>query len=392
MLKASCTRLSSRFLLVLLVLSLFVPCVSYAEQTVLTPGITVQTMYDDNVHFDGKGDWEFRVTPSLKLEVSQEDWKIGGGGRAAVFRYNNLSQYDRENYRFWIDGEKDLNERFQLNFDASYDYDHTFVDELTQSGTQTASALRRKYGFTPGAKWSLTEKDQLSFSIPISAIRYAGKDNPDSTATGGVLGWTHIMNNEVVSLLGQGTYNHYLYDRLDGDTNQDVFGLMGGMSYNPTELLNLRGLVGLGYYKSDVTFDSRSNEKTSRGYFSFDLSGTYSREKWKFTLGADRQVSPSTYGESSLRTRGRASGEYFFTERFSAYLEGAAYNTETGGLVSESKTRTYYVRPWLKYQWTEDASIRLEYKHTNTKNRISGKENHQNRIGLHFQYEYPSFL
>lgn len=367
------------------------PTIASAEQGIFTPKIMLQSTYDDNVVFKGKGDFEFRITPSVKMEYGAEDWNIKGGGKAALFRYADLTKYERENYDIWLGGEKDLSERFQVNFDTSFAYDHTFVDELTQSGTETTPTLRRKYAFTPGAMWSVTEKDQLSFSVPLSQTKYAGRTNPDSTSTGGVVGWTHILNNERTSLLAQGTYNHHYFRRSDGKTNQDVFTMMGGASYKPSELINLVGYLGLGYADSKVTLTGSSDKTKKTVYPSFDLSGTYSREKWKFTLGADRMVSPSIYGESSLRTRGRASGEYFFTERLSAYLETAYYNTETGGLVTDNKTRTYYVRPWLMYRWSEDSTIRLEYKHTDIKNRITDATKHQNRVGIRFEYSYPVF-
>lgn len=368
------------------------PCTAFAEQGIFTPGIMVQTAYDDNVVMKGKSDFELRVTPSVDVEYGQEDWKIEGGGHAALFRYLDLSSYDRENYNVWFGAEKSLTERFQINVDASFDYDHTFVDELTQSGTDTETALRRKYKFSPGAQLRVTEKDLVSLTLPYSETRYAGRDNPDNTGMGGVVGWTHVLNNQKTSLLAQGSYNHYYYRRTDGKTYQDVYSLMMGLSYKPTELIDLKGYVGVGYSDSIVTLASISDKTSKRMYPSFDVSGTYSREKWKFTLGADRMESPSTYGESSLRTRGRVSGEYFFTERFSSYCEAAYYNTETGGLVTDSKTRTYYVRPWLMYRWSEDSTIRLEYKHTDIKNRISGNTKQQNRVSLRFEYDYPNFF
>lgn len=385
-------RLLYVFLFALFSVVIIFPCAAMAEETVLTPSIMLQSAYDDNVHFDGKGDIELRATPALKIEYGQEDWVLKGGGEAAIFRYGDLSEYDRENYKFWFGAERELNEKFQVNFDASFGYDHTFVDELTQSGTQTASALRRKYSLTPGIEWAFSEKDRLVVDLPYSEIKYAGKTNPDNRGIGGAVGWTHLLNNERTSVLARGSYNNYYYKRSDGDTVQDVFSLMGGMGYKPSEKIDLTGYLGLMYADSKVSLAAQSDKSSRHIYPSFDISGTYASELWKFTLGADRQVSPSTYGESSVRTRGRASGEYFFTERFSAYLEGAYYNTETGGLVKDSKTRTYYVRPWLKYRWSEDATIRLEFKHTNIMNQITNKDKQQNRIALRFEYHYPASL
>ncbi|BCS89124.1 porin family protein [Pseudodesulfovibrio sediminis] len=363
---------------------------AFAGKGEITPSIMVQSAYDDNVQYKGKSDWEFRSTPAVKLEYGQENWTLSGGGSADFFKYAELTDSDRENYKLWLGGERYLTERFLLNFESSFSYDHTFVDEYTESGSVTEQALRRKYMVMPGAMWNATEKDQLSLGLPLSTIRYAGKDNPDSTTRGGVVGWTHALNNELVSLIWQGSYTNYHYSRLDGDTNEDVYMVMGGLSYKPSELIDLKGLVGLGYADSKVSFDTLPDMTNEETFFSFDLSGTYSRERWKFTLGADRKVSPSIYGESSLRTRGRVSGDYAFTERFSLYCETAYYETETNGLISSDRDRTYYVRPWLKYRLSEDMTIRLEYKFTNTKDLRTQKEQQQNRMALRFEYAFPT--
>lgn len=375
---------------------LFVLCVApgaaSAEKGVVTPGITAKTTYNDNVHFKKRTDFEWLVIPSIKVDYGQEDWTLSSGARANVYRYSKLTEYDRENYNFWAAGEKNLTETFQVNCRGSFDYDHTFESELAESGTITTQALRRRYSFSPGFSWGMTEKDSLSLSLPYSESVYTGSDNADVLSKGGTMSWSHVMNNERSSLLGQFSYNNYHFNRTDGYTDQDVYSLLGGMRYNPTELFDITGYVGLGHARSDVTFNLLPDETATKTYFSFDLSGTYHREKWEFTLGADRQASPSTDGEVTVRTRLKLSGRYSFTERLSAAVDSAYYQTKSGGLISESKKRTYYFQPRVDYKLSEDASLRLEFRHTNNKNILTGKEQMQNRTALRFNYHYPWFF
>ena len=368
------------------------PSLARAEKGVVTPSIMAKGSYNDNVHFDKKSDFEWLVIPSVKVEYGQEDWTLTSGVRADIFRYSDLTVYDRENYKLWVEGKKSLTETLQINCNASFDYDHTFEDELTQSGTVTEQALRRRYSLSPGVSWGFSEKDSLSLSLPYSQSVYTGSDNADLTSKGSTLTWSHVLNNERTSILAQGSFNNYYFDRVDGRTDQDVYNLMGGMNYKPSELFEITGYVGLGHSRSDVTFLARQNESGTSTYFSFDLSGTYRREKWEFTLGGDRQASPSTDGEVTVRTRAKVSGSYSFTERISAAMEGAYYQTKSGGLIAESKKRTYYVHPWIKYNWTKDASVRLEFQHTNVKDLLTEQEQRQNRTALRFEYRYPWFF
>lgn len=388
-----CTRSFTIWgVLLLLFVSLLVPGRALAEKGVVTPSIQAKVTYDDNVHFDKKTDFVWWAAPAVKVEYGQEDWTLSSGVKANIFRYSDLIDYDRENYNVWIDGKKDVTETLRINCSASFDYDHTFEDELTQSGTVTEQALRRRYSLSPGFSWGWTEKDNLSLSLPYSQSVYTGSDNADVTSKGGSLTWSHVMNNERMSLLGQASFNNYYFDRTDGTTDQDVYNLMGGMRYKPSELFEITGYLGLGHARSDVTFLFLPEEKSSKTYFSFDLSGTYHREKWKFTLGGDRQASPSTDGEITVRTRVKISGRYFFTERLSASLGGAYYQTKSGGLISESKKRTYYVAPSIRYKLTKDASIQFEYRHTNVKNLLTEEAQRQNRTALRFEYRYPWFF
>ncbi|BDQ33463.1 outer membrane beta-barrel protein [Pseudodesulfovibrio portus] len=375
---------------------LFVVCVApgpaRAEKGVVTPSISAKTTYNDNVHFKKKTDFEWLLVPAVKVDYGQEDWTLSTGARANVYRYSDLNQYDRENYNFWLDGEKDITETLQINFRSSFSYDHTFEDELTESGNVTSQALRRRYSLSPGVSWGMTEKDNLTLTLPYSQTVYTGSSNADSVSKGGTLGWSHVMNNERVSLLGQFSLTNYYFDRTDGYTDQDVYNLMGGMHYKPSELFDITAYFGLGHARSDVTFRTLQDTTGANTYFSFDLAGTYHREKWEFTLGADRQASPSTDGEVTVRTRMKLSGKYSFTERLSSAVETAYFQTESGGLISESKKRTYYVHPWIGYKWTENASIRLEFRHTNNKNLLTDKEQKQNQTALRFEYRYPWFF
>lgn len=375
---------------------LFVVCVmpgtARAEKGVVTPGIMAKTTYDDNIHFSKHTDFEWLVVPSVKVEYGQEDWTLTSGARANIFRHTHFTEYDRENYNLWAEGEKNLTETFKVNCSGSFDYDHTFESEMEESGTITAQALRRRYSLSPGVSWGMTEKDNLTLSLPYSDTVYTGSDNADTTAKGATFGWSHVLNNERTYILAQASYNNYYFNRTDGYTDQDVYNLMGGMTYRPSELFEITGYLGLGHSRSDVTFNTLQDETGTSTYFSFDVSGTYHREKWEFTLGGDRQASPSTDGEVTVRTRAKLSGKYSFTERLSASLDSAYYQTKSGGLIAESKKRTYYLQPWIGYKLTEDATLRFEFRHTNHKNMITDKVQKQNRMALRFDYYYPWFF
>lgn len=359
-----------------------------AERFKVTPQVNARTTQDDNVLLKGVGDTEWRLMPQMAAEYGQEDWTLSGGAKLDIIRYSELTLYDRENFSGWVKGRNELSERFALTLNGNYAQDYTFEKELDESGYQTDKSLRKERSISPGAEWDLTEKDTLSITSSYMDVEYDKPGYSDYWSGTGVLGYSHALNDERTRLLGQFDYRYLAFDRQDGDTIQNTYTLMGGVGYKLTEVLDLRVLLGTSYSETDYTSTIKEDEKTEKYLTSWDVGGTYTWDKWNFTLSTDRSESPTIYGESSVRNRVRFSGRYNFTERFSATGETGFYTTSSQGNDSE----TYYVNPKLKYNLWEDGWVALDYKYLNIFNKIVENNTDQNRVFLEFGVSFPELF
>ncbi len=376
--------------LVAVFLFLVSPC--GAEQLTLNAGVRAQTTYNDNVHLRDEEDLEHLVQPSFGLEYGLENWTLFGEAKFSVYRYDTLDVLDHEDFDLTLGGEYNPTERFGLSLEGSYRKDHTFESVMEESGDIGTFSVRETFSATPSAMWTVTEKNQLTLSVPVTFVEYGKPDNPDAEVYGANLYWRHLLDDERTSILGYVDYTNRYFDTSTGDINQDVYTLMGGMGYQLTEVLSLEAMAGAGYMESVLTRTGFPDLKTDETFFSFDLSATCTWDRWTFTLSGDRQQSPNTSGESNIRTRVRFDGSYQFTERFNSSLGMGAYENVTESIDSTTERVTYYVSPSMNYRLTEDLSLRLQYRYWETENRDTKQVDQQNRVTLGLDYKYTDIF
>lgn len=366
---------------------LMTPLVARANEKIFTPQISVQTIYDDSIVFNDEDDSIFLLTPKFSAQYGEESWNISAGGNVDIYRYAHYNDYDKENYALSLSGTNAFTERFIVGFSSGYNYDHSFEDELEDSGVISSSSLRRRYSFTPNLSYMLTEKDQLSFSLPLSLIRYSQGDNDDSDSYGGSLVWARTLNDSRVQLLSTIAFNNYLYKRETGDSEQDTYRFLLGFTYQVTEVVGVAANFGVGLTQSDDP--SSPQQETEDTYFTYDVSGTYNWDRWFFKLTADRRENSSSYNELSLRTRGQLDAEYNVSERFKVKMSGAYYRNETSGITTKEKSYSYFLKPSLSYSLSERSDLRFEYSYNFVHDEIDDSEEQRNRFSLVFDYRYP---
>ena len=362
------------------------PC--RAERLSLTAGLGAQTMYNDNVHLKDEEDFEHKLEPSLELDYGQEDWNLFAGAVYSIYRYDTLDELDHEDLSLRAGGSMQPSERLGLGLETSYNKDYTFQSVLEESGDIGVYVLRETMSAAPTVNWTLSEKDQLTFSVPVTFVEFQGDQRPDAEFYGANVYWSHLLDNERTRLLFSADWTERYYDTTTGDINQDVYTVMGGMGYQLTELLTLEIMAGGGYTDSITTRTGLPDYKNDDTFFSFDIAATYAWDRWTFTLSGDRQQSPNTSGDSNLRTRIRFNGNYKFSERFQGTLDFAVYENVTKGIDSKTEKLTYSVQPRLKYQLTEDLDLQLSYKFLEIENQTTHKVDQQNRCFLGLEYHY----
>lgn len=361
-------------------------------ETTLTPSVRARGTYDDNTLGKGKSDFEVLLSPVLRLETGSELTQLTLDGRLDVFRYAENNEYEREN--IWVNAnvQHALTERLRLRLEGKWVRDHTVEQEFDESGLVTEVVPRNTYILAPGLTYLLSERDELSVDISASQVDYERSLYTDYHVFGLTANWSRALGDGRWRILGQVGGEQYRFDRPNGKTDQQVLTGMAGLSWQATELLELRAMSGVSYVSSRMDFDWGGEIDEDRKTFSGSFSGTWTDEVWRLTLTADRSESPSSYGQLMTRDRLRAVFGYSMSERLSFGAQAAWYQSKVSGLAEKRDVHTYVFGPNMRYRLSENSIVEAGYLFSREDNKHSDRVTDRNRIYLNFSRAFPFLL
>lgn len=375
-------------LLVVLLLLAMAPA-SGRSETKVTPSIGLRTTYDDNTLGKGDADFEFLLSPAVKVEGGSEVTRYGLQGGVDVYQYAEHDDYNRENVRLGANVSHSVTERLALRLGGSWSRDHTVETEFDESGLTTDNVARNLFRVTPGLTVRLTERDDITLDTSLGLMRYERSGYTDYQTGGLTTNWSHMLGDGLWRIIGQAGAQAYRFDRSNGQTTQLVLSTLGGFAWKASELLEFQALAGISQTRSDVEFDMGPDMDDSRLTFSGSLSATWTDEIWRLTVSADRSESPSTYGELMTRDRLRTS----FGRNLSEYLylgtQLAWYKSSTTGLVRSENTQTYSFGPTMRYRLSEDFVVDGGYLYVHENDVDTDATTDRNRFYINFTKEFP---
>lgn len=358
-------------------------------ETKVIPSIKARGTYDDNTLGKGKSDFEVLLSPALRLETGSELTQLALDGRLDVFRYAQNSEYERENIWMNADIQHALSERLRLRLGGQWVRDHTVESEFDESGMTTETVPRNTYALKPGLTFLASERDEISVDASASLVDYERALYTDYHVFGVTAAWSRAMGNGRWRVLGQVGGEQYRFDRPNGKTDQRVLTGLAGLSWQATELLELRVMGGASHVSSRMDFDWGGELDEDRLTFSGSFSGIWTDEVWRVNLTADRAESPSSYGQLMTRDRLRAVLRYSLSERLSFGAQAAWYQSKASGGMDKRDVRTYVLGPNVRYRLSEDSALEAGYLFSREDNRRSDTVTDRNRIYLNFTRAFP---
>jgi hypothetical protein len=159
---------------------------------VLTPGVALGAVYDDNPALAGEGnpateDTITNVTPSLDLSFRARHTFIEGGYRGTLMRYRVLDEYDAYDQRGHLELRHQPSQRVRINFRDVFTISPTTDAVEDAAGVPAARTDTRQNTFTAGASVDLSSKlvasaaydyqwlDFDSAGTPYSALLQGGR-------------------------------------------------------------------------------------------------------------------------------------------------------------------------------------------------------------------------
>lgn len=376
-------------LLCLAGLAVFFPAFDGWAETKVIPSIRARGTYDDNTLNKGKSDFETLLSPALRLETGTELTQLTLNGRLDVFRYAENSEYERENAQVNADLQHALSERLRLRLGGHWVRDHTVEQEFDESGMTTETVARNSYALKPGLTFLVGERDEISVDADVGLVDYERVLYTDYHFFGLTASWSRAMGDGRWRILGQVGGEEYRFDRPNGETDQRVLTALAGLSWQATELLELRAMGGVSHVSSRMDFDWGGELEEDRSTFSGSFSGIWTDEVWRLNLTADRSESPSSYGQLMTRDRLRAVLGYSMSEHLSLGMQATWYRSKDSGMMIERDTHTYVLGPNLRYRLSEDSALEAGYLFSREDNRHSDVVTDRNRIYLNFSRAFP---
>ena len=376
--------------LALLCLTTAAPLVARAGQTVVVPGITVRSTYDDNLFFDNVSDFEVRVSPSLALEYNTDTTRAALKGIADVYRYASEDRYDRVNQQYNLQVSRQATERIGVSADVGFSRDYTFDDVLEETGFVTDRSLRDTYSFRPGISYALTERTVARLFYDYSEQDYDSPQFTDSVLHGAQLLLTHSLEEEVSTVFASLQVQQVTYDQPVSDTAQLVYQASIGLERRFSPVFALTVAPGVAWTNSEFILGGENQENTTTS-FTLNAEGAWTYDRTQFKLNVSRLIDQSIYGENITVDRVGGTLTYGLTERLTAAFTSAYTHSTTEELLQDRTVHTFSLNPRLSYGLTEDARLTLGYEFRDVNEDGSENDHTRNQVYGELSFNFPRF-
>lgn len=366
----------------------FIPYQCRAADWTVVPELKANESYDDNLFFKNISDFEHKIAPSLEVIRNTERSHLALSGNLDILRYQDYSDYDRENQRYKLRSSYDMSSRLQLRLNGRFRRDYTFEYEFEESGIIADQNKRYVYAAQPGLSFAINEVNNIYIDFSHKKADNQGGNAVDYTSNGGNLSWSKSLLDDKTSLIAGISIEKTDFDLQSGDGEQTVYGSAFGVSRDMGPTFNVLFKIGPTWTESE--FDKTTGRKDgndlglSVNAHLFWQAAEYTDISWKFDHGQYQSI----YAENITRSRVRASIGHNFSQRWRGEAGGSYYNTQTEGYTSDQEKDTWQIGVLSSYSLRPNMSVSLGYRYRS----IDEKENDfrdGNRVFVQFIVNFP---
>ncbi len=375
-----------------------------AARLQLTPGLTLEERYNDNIYFDYDSDDEVDdsitlATPELKLSSLTERLDASVLSRVTAVRYRDehdlnatdQSHSGRIRYR--------LSERWQGALEAGYSRDSQPDRDIDVSGLVLGTNKRAHTHYGASTDYTFTEKlsSSVSYSYDEDDFKEDDRydsDTTDSSAQNASMIVSHDMGDLIANTVGQLSLGYARYDYPDERIVN--YSAMAGGQYTLSEVFSLTASVGRYYSRSrfeyDLPFLSLDETSRSRGNLG-QMVLAYHGERATADLGLYHDIrGMSGRVGAAKRSSLRLNLGYGLSAELWGGLTAEYYtNKANAGQLSpdEVDETTMSVQSRLRYKITEDLSVEAGYRFVQTTDREDDETGRQSVYSLRGVWRYP---
>lgn len=361
-----------------------------------TPSLAVTGRYSDNILFseeDEVNDFNYEVTPGLKLNYFTELLYIGTSARLRFIRFHEETFLDREDHLFNLFTKYRLTERTLLTGRTSYYKDVALESRLTdveqsgsgqledrQAGLETFLSDRRKYRASLMIKNRLTELMDARFRYQHMAINYDLRENSDKKSNDLSVNVTRRIQ-EKKDAIGIGI-------SFEQDSSEvvetDSYTLSFIWNHQFREISSIHIEIGARYTESEIqnNWDGAA-----------DVLFTKIGETRSINIGYKQDLQIASNGHAVNVSRLYWEFSQNISPRLQFDIEGDFYVAQgESKKASEEDSRFLDIISSLRYKLTETNSLILSYNltHDYELNNDGDVDKQRNRIWLTIEFNFPN--
>jgi len=375
-----------------------------AAELKLTPGLTLEGRYNDNIYFDYDADREvddsiWLASPELRLTSRTERLDAYLLSRFTAVRHGREHDLDATDQNHFGRVGYLLTERWQGALEAGYTRDSQPDRDIEVSGLVLSTNKRAHTHYGASTGYTFTEKLSSSVSYTYDEDDFQ-EDDPydtgtsDSTAQNASLVVSRDISSIIPGTVGQLSLGYALYEYPDEKIVNHSASV--GAHYSLSEVFSL--LVGVGRYYSRSRFDydwfflhvdETGHSRSNLGLVVLAYKG----ERATADCGFYHEIrGMSGRVGAARRTSLRLNLGYGLTPDLWGGVTAEYYTNKAnaGQLSSEEiDEKTMNVQPRLRYKITEDLSVEAAYRFIQTTDREDRQTGRQHVYSLSAAWRYP---
>lgn len=344
---------------------------AHAAEWYVRSGLSQAVDYDDNIGLSARK----RQRTSAFSETSTIDLNLGG--RSPTMQIDlaskfNFTQFPTEgrlnsNDQFLTLTSGYTGERVSFLLKGRYIRDTTRTSDIDGSGLFILQNTRRQLmEVAPEFAYRLTPLDQIKVSAGYTDITYPSGNLRDYSQTSGRLGWVRALSPRTEMLANASALR--VNSNSKGAQNSYIFGLLAGVHHVFSPQTEATLVAGPSLAQTDFVANANgthaAERRTALGYI-LDANLAYTpTERWSFTGGVSRTVTPSTTtGVVEEVTSFHVASTYTVYPRVFADADILYLLQEDVGQANLSARRDYVAfEPGIRWQFAEDWELGLKYR------------------------------
>jgi hypothetical protein len=367
----------------------------------------VREEYNDNIFFSNKNEEDdFITTGIIGLDYKGATERATATLKARVEgqAYLDNSDLSDVNQYYTAGLSVGLTPRLSLIGDGRFEIDNRPDRDVDETGLSTqGSEERMRQRYSGGFEYQLSELTRLFATANAGRDDYEGNsDNDDFKTWGGEGGVTRVFSSFQKPTVGRLAFGYSRFDYDDADT--DYYYTSMGVSRELSETYTLAVYGGVRY--TDTDYDVRRrvldpgpppalrttietvNDQNWGGNGSASLSFKDDRTRWEIAASHDLTGATSN-GQSVKRTKVAFDIYHRWDWALGAGLTARYFinksEVDDPGL-GEVDDRTLYVRPRVRYHFTDDLYLEASYRYTYQDDREDDTHSQRNQAFLELRY------